>query len=246
MHKVGIIHADCVDGVCDGFGARIGAIDLRRQCQLTPRVVIPGTVLETMGRLPRQSSASLRLHLDAAEQVRHRLPGQQFRSSSAAIAFRKGHGGIESSSHDPHAHGADQDSGAVKASRDDGCARTGRTQHVLDGHPEVGVFDVRARASSVTGGWHLTQHFERARSITLDIGDGDEENHDGVGRLVRAGVRRAADNALEICAFKIPASAISGPDLFPASVVWNERCIGGVIIPSLHSAPTRHLRAWQL
>lgn len=65
-------------------------------------------------------------------------------------------------------------------------------------------------------GGHMTQNFECARGIARDISNGYKEDHDRVGRLVGAGGGSPTDNALQVCTFKVPASTISGPDLFSA------------------------------
>ena len=66
----------------------------------------------------------------------------------------------------------------------------------------------------MTGGGDVTEHFEcTGGGVALDFGDCDEKNHDGVSGLVGAGSRSSADDALEVCAFKVPTSTIGGPDL---------------------------------
>ena len=75
-----------------------------------------------------------------------------------------------------------------------------------------------AGASGVASGGDMTQDFERTRGIALDICDCYKENHDRVGRLVTAGVRRPANDALEVCAFKVPA-LITESQHFPLEVV---------------------------
>ena len=65
----------------------------------------------------------------------------------------------------------------------------------------------------------MTEHLECTRGVALNISDGDEENHDGVGGLVGAGSRGSADDALEVCTFKVPSSAVGSPYLCFQSVV---------------------------
>ena len=59
----------------------------------------------------------------------------------------------------------------------------------------------------------VTEHLEGTGAVALDVGDCDEEDPDGGGGFVGAGSRGPADDALQVCALKIPASAIGGPDL---------------------------------
>ena len=63
------------------------------------------------------------------------------------------------------------------------------------------------------GGGDVTEHFECTGGIAFDISDCNEENHNGVSWLVGARSRGPADDTLEICAFKVPASTVGGPNL---------------------------------
>lgn len=85
----------------------------------------------------------------------------------------------------------------------------------------------------MTGGGDVTENFESAGGVALDISDCDKENHDGVRGFVGTGGRGPADNALEICTFKIPTSTVGGPDLCFESIVGK---VGGqrFSLPFLH------------
>lgn len=65
----------------------------------------------------------------------------------------------------------------------------------------------------MAGRGDVAEHFECVGSVAFDVSDCYKENHDGVSGLVGAGDRAPADDALEVCAFKIPASTVGGPDL---------------------------------
>lgn len=75
----------------------------------------------------------------------------------------------------------------------------------------------------MTGSGDVTKNFERAGDIAPYVSDCHEENHDGVSRLSGIGGRGSADDALEVCAFKVPASAVGGPDLVLESMVGNRK-----------------------
>ena len=239
-HEENSIHSDQIDSVRDSFRASIGAVYLRRQRQFASGVVITGPVFKTIRRLPRQGPASLRLHLDAAQQVSHRLPSQQVRCASAVITFRKRQRAVEGSSHNANAHGTDQDGATIKCARHDGRAGTRWAEDVFGGHSEVCVLDMRPRAGRVASGGDVTEHLERAKGVALNICNCDEENHDGVGGLVGAGSCGPADDALEVCTFKTPTSAVGGPYLCFESVE-GER-IGRIFLTfsplSTHSSPS--------
>ncbi len=66
----------------------------------------------------------------------------------------------------------------------------------------------------MASGGDVPQDFECSRCVALDIGHGDKEYHDCVGGFVAAGGRSPADDALEVCAFKVPACTVGSPDLF--------------------------------
>lgn len=66
----------------------------------------------------------------------------------------------------------------------------------------------------MAGGGDVTEHLERTGGIVLDVCNCHEENHDSISGLVGARSRGPADDALEICAFKVPTSAVGGPYLF--------------------------------
>ena len=217
--KSGYIHSHEIDSVSNSFRARIGAIYLRSQRQLPAGIVSSWPVLEAVGRFPRQGPAGLGLHLDAAEQVRDGLPGQEVRCAATVVALCKCERGIECSAHDPHAHGTDQDCGAIERAGNDGGARAGSAQDVFGGHSQVRVFDVRAGAGGVAGGGNVPYDCKGAGRVALDIGSCDEEDHDRVGGLRAARGCSPANDALQVCAFEVPASAVSGPDLLSISAV---------------------------
>ena len=136
------IHSNYIDSIRDSFRASIRTIHLGRQRQFAPGVIITGSVLKTIGRLPGQRPAGLRLHLDPAQQVGYSLPRQQIRRTSAIVALCKRQRGVEGRSHDTYAHGADRDGGTVESAGDDGHRGAGRAEDVFGGHAEVCVFDV--------------------------------------------------------------------------------------------------------
>lgn len=86
----------------------------------------------------------------------------------------------------------------------------------------------------------MTEHLECAGDVALNISDGDEENHDGVGGLVGTGSRGSADDALEVCTFEIPSSAVSSPYLCFTSVVRKATRKGALTFSpfSTHSSPS--------
>ena len=71
-------------------------------------------MLQRMRRFPRQRPACLGLHLDTGEQIRDRLPSEQFRRAAPVVGLRERECGVEGRAHDPHAHGADKNSGEVE------------------------------------------------------------------------------------------------------------------------------------
>lgn len=75
----------------------------------------------------------------------------------------------------------------------------------------------------MTGRGDVAEYFECVGSVAFDVSDCNKENHDGVSGLVGAGVRAPADDALEVCAFKIPAGTVGGPDLCFQSAVGKRK-----------------------
>ncbi len=66
----------------------------------------------------------------------------------------------------------------------------------------------------MASGGDMPQDFECSRGVALDVSNGDKEYHDSIGGLVAAGGRSPANDALEVCAFKVPARTVGSPDLF--------------------------------
>ena len=85
----------------------------------------------------------------------------------------------------------------------------------------------------MTGGGDVTKNFECAGDIAPYVSDCNEENHDGVSRLSGIGGRGSADDVLEVCAFKVPISAVGGPDLKFKLVVGNRESAVS-FLPFLH------------
>ena len=227
------IHSNHIDGIRDGFRASVRTVHLGRQRQFAPGVIITGSVLETMRRLPRQRPAGFRLHLDPAQQIGYSLPRQQIRHTSAIIALCKRQRGVEGSSHDTYAHGADRDGGTIESAGDDGYRGTGRAEDVFCGHAEVCVLDVGPRAGGVAGRGDVTDDFEGTGGVSLDVGGCDEEDHDGGGGIVGGRGCGSADDTLEVCPFKVPTGAVGGPDLRFESIVCKVRR-GWNVLLSLH------------
>ena len=93
----------------------------------------------------------------------------------------------------------------------------------------------------MTGRGNVTENFECAGDVALDVCNCDEEDHDSVGGLVGAGSRGPADDALEIRAFKVPTSTVSSPYLCFESIVGKKRrrWIVSTFSPlSTHSSPS--------
>ena len=71
----------------------------------------------------------------------------------------------------------------------------------------------------MAGGGDMTEDFERAGGITLDVSDCDKEDHYGISWFVGPGGRGPADDTLEVCAFKVPAGTVSSPNLCFESIL---------------------------
>ena len=83
----------------------------------------------------------------------------------------------------------------------------------------------------MTSGGYVTENFKCTSSVALDISDSYKENHNGVSGLVRARGCGSADDALKVCALKIPTSTISCPDLYVELIVI-KRKVRGLSSPS--------------
>ena len=71
----------------------------------------------------------------------------------------------------------------------------------------------------MAGCGEVTDDFEGAGGVALDVGGRDEEDHDGGGGIVGGGGCGPADDTLEVCPIKVPAGAVGGPDLRFESIV---------------------------
>ena len=78
----------------------------------------------------------------------------------------------------------------------------------------------------MAGGGDVAQDFECVLGVPFNVSDCDKEDHDRIGGLI--GIRGCCptDDALEVCAFKVPAGAIRGPDLYFESAAWMEGSSG--------------------
>ena len=65
----------------------------------------------------------------------------------------------------------------------------------------------------MTGSGDMAHDFKCVRGIAFDISRGYEQDHNRFGRLISSGICGSADNALKVCAFKVPSSAVGSPDL---------------------------------
>lgn len=131
-----------------------------------------------MGRFPGQSPTSFRLHLDSAQQVRKRLPGQQIHRSPTVVTLGERQRGVKSRAHDAHAHSADEDGRAVEAGGHDGRTGTGRAEDICRGDGDLGVADVGTGAGCMAGGGDMADDLEGVGVVGLDVCAGDEEDHD--------------------------------------------------------------------
>ena len=78
---------------------------------------------------------------------------------------------------------------------------------------------------------YVTENSECTSGVALDISDSYKENHNGVSGLVRGRVCGSADDALKVCALKVPTSTVSGPDL-DVELVDNKRKVKDLCSPS--------------
>lgn len=74
----------------------------------------------------------------------------------------------------------------------------------------------------MTSSRDMTHDFECVWGVAFYISDRYKQDHNRVGRLVGGGVRSPADDALKVCAFKVPASAVGSPNLSFDSAAWKQ------------------------
>ena len=207
------LHSHHAHSIRDRPRTSIRTINLRRERQLPPIFIPSRSLQQRIRRLPSQRPTRLHLHLDATQQIRYRLPGQQLRIPTAIVALRKGQGGVKGCAHDANAHGTDQDGGAIEAGAHDRSAGTRRAKQVLGWYTQVGVFDVWAGAGRVRRGRDVAKDAEGVGIVAFDIICGHEKYHDRIAGFIRFGGCCAAYDALEVGATKVPASTVGSPDL---------------------------------
>lgn len=72
---------------------------------------------------------------------------------------------------------------------------------------------MRTRVGSMARCGDMAEHFERIGAVAFDVCNCHKKDHYCVGWFVGIGSRGATNDALEVGTFKIPASAVGGPDL---------------------------------